>query len=493
MAQTREIYAHLLNHVNIAISLLLKRELIDTEFIRAENQRIFAKLSAVQDAAALRSSREASVQEAELRLSDGYDMPAEPTTLGDDAGVGSIPRRSSSCASDKSLHLDGTNSGGNGPDEYTPSSTNSPRTPSDELGNGDTLDSEALRVRSDSFHTLDLPANGVSEQPFAASNQVRLGYSGAYSCSVPQLLAQSDPQLRMSHSGHTRNPYGSQRSWYASHFNDRIADTNELQNHRGTSSEQPTLLEQPTHLERPTQDTRSEQDTHPEQEIHADNGTHADQDIHSEPDTESQQGTLSVLQSCSDADAYCTRKRMKLRSHGKIIVGDSRLEESNEQTSPEVTSPEIGPSKSRKRKARIRQYERTSKASSHSDDVVQLASRVGSVDVYDDIQETYEKLSKQPYNCMLRKAQRQSDFSTIFDVDPLQFLQGLPLLRIRLESHFVGEQIFRTSKRIDIAHFYNAYMVAQDNTDAFLQCTAKDGLGNDMSAVVPKRVAKLRW
>ena len=75
MAQTRKIYAHLLTHVNLATSLLLKQELIDTEFIRAENQRIFAKLSAVQDAAALRSSREASVQEAELRLPDRHDMP----------------------------------------------------------------------------------------------------------------------------------------------------------------------------------------------------------------------------------------------------------------------------------------------------------------------------------------------------------------------------------------------------------------------------------
>jgi hypothetical protein len=107
-------------------------------------------------------------------------LPTEPTALGDGTDVGLIPRRSSSCASDKSLQLDGTNLR-NGPDDYTLSSTNSLRTPSDELGDRNTLEGEALRVLSDSFHILDLPANGVSEQSFTALNQMRLGYSGAYS------------------------------------------------------------------------------------------------------------------------------------------------------------------------------------------------------------------------------------------------------------------------------------------------------------------------
>jgi hypothetical protein len=53
MAQAREIYARLFRCVDAATSLLLKQELIDTEFIRAENQRIFTKLVAVQDAATL--------------------------------------------------------------------------------------------------------------------------------------------------------------------------------------------------------------------------------------------------------------------------------------------------------------------------------------------------------------------------------------------------------------------------------------------------------
>ena len=72
------------------------------------------------------------------------------------------------------------------------------------------------------------------------------------------------------------------------------------------------------------------------------------------------------------------------------------------------------------------------------------------------------------------KPQRQTDFSTIFHVDPGQFVQGLPLLKVRLETNLVSEQICRTRNRIDLAHFHNAYRVAQDNPDAFLQWTAND-------------------
>ena len=54
MAQTREIYARLFRYVDAATSLLLKQDLVNAEFIRAENQRIFTKLVAVQDAATLR-------------------------------------------------------------------------------------------------------------------------------------------------------------------------------------------------------------------------------------------------------------------------------------------------------------------------------------------------------------------------------------------------------------------------------------------------------
>jgi Tfp pilus assembly protein PilZ len=43
--------------------------------------------------------------------------------------------------------------------------------------------------------------------------------------------------------------------------------------------------------------------------------------------------------------------------------------------------------------------------------------------------------------------------------------------------------MFRIYKRIDYIYFYNAYMVAQDNSDIFLQSTEKYVLGNDVSAV----------
>jgi hypothetical protein len=78
-------------------------------------------------------------------------MLIEPITLGDDTSAGLIPRRLSSYASDKSLHLNSTNLGGNGRDKHILSNINSPRTPSDELGDENTLNNEALRVRSDYF------------------------------------------------------------------------------------------------------------------------------------------------------------------------------------------------------------------------------------------------------------------------------------------------------------------------------------------------------
>jgi len=46
------------------------------------------------------------------------------------------------------------------------------------------------------------------------------------------------------------------------------------------------------------------------------------------------------------------------------------------------------------------------------------------------MEDAYEKLSKQSYNPTLRKAPRPSDFSTVFDVDPIQFVRGPPLLRM---------------------------------------------------------------
>jgi hypothetical protein len=49
---------------------------------------------------------------------------------------------------------------------------------------------------------------------------------------------------------------------------------------------------------------------------------------------------------------------------------------------------------------------------------MRVACRVGRIGVRDEIEEAYESLSKQPHNSVLRKPQRQSGFSTIFNEDP---------------------------------------------------------------------------
>jgi hypothetical protein len=55
--QTQEIYTRLFICVDAATLLLLKQEIVDAEFIRAETKRIFTELGAVQDAATLRCLR----------------------------------------------------------------------------------------------------------------------------------------------------------------------------------------------------------------------------------------------------------------------------------------------------------------------------------------------------------------------------------------------------------------------------------------------------
>jgi hypothetical protein len=50
MAQVQQIYARLFTHIDVATSLLLKQDLVDAEFVREQNQRIFTKLNAIQDA-----------------------------------------------------------------------------------------------------------------------------------------------------------------------------------------------------------------------------------------------------------------------------------------------------------------------------------------------------------------------------------------------------------------------------------------------------------
>jgi hypothetical protein len=52
----------------VLTALLLKQDLIDVEFIKAENKRNFTKLDAVQDAALLRSSFQVPTEEAGLRV-----------------------------------------------------------------------------------------------------------------------------------------------------------------------------------------------------------------------------------------------------------------------------------------------------------------------------------------------------------------------------------------------------------------------------------------
>ena len=50
MAQVQQIYARLFMHIDAATLLLLKQDLVDAEFVREQNQRIFTKLNAIQDA-----------------------------------------------------------------------------------------------------------------------------------------------------------------------------------------------------------------------------------------------------------------------------------------------------------------------------------------------------------------------------------------------------------------------------------------------------------
>jgi hypothetical protein len=105
--------------------------LVDAEFV---NQRIFYKLSAIQDAALMRSSSQVPIQEAEFH---NEDMSNGPISLSDNDDYGSISRRSSPYISTKSLpsHVQSN--------QYTP---NDP----------------ALRVRSESFPMSDSLVDGVS-------------------------------------------------------------------------------------------------------------------------------------------------------------------------------------------------------------------------------------------------------------------------------------------------------------------------------------------
>jgi hypothetical protein len=62
MAQVQQIYARLFTRIDVATSLLLKQDLVDAEFVREQNQRIFTTLNAIQDAALMRSSSQIPIQ-----------------------------------------------------------------------------------------------------------------------------------------------------------------------------------------------------------------------------------------------------------------------------------------------------------------------------------------------------------------------------------------------------------------------------------------------
>ena len=61
MAQVQQIYARLFTHIDITTSLLLKQDLVDVEFVREQNQRIFIELNIIQDTALIRNSSQVPI------------------------------------------------------------------------------------------------------------------------------------------------------------------------------------------------------------------------------------------------------------------------------------------------------------------------------------------------------------------------------------------------------------------------------------------------
>ena len=150
-------------HIDAATSLLLKQDLVDAEFIREQNQRIFTKLHAIQHTALMRSSSQVPVQKAELQFHHSKEVSNGLTGLSDD-DYGSISRRSSPCST-KSSPLDESRYPSDG---TTPYSTDSPHTPERDLGVAEPI------IR----HDLDHPAG-------SASDPLRPARSGPHAHSVP--------------------------------------------------------------------------------------------------------------------------------------------------------------------------------------------------------------------------------------------------------------------------------------------------------------------
>jgi hypothetical protein len=61
------------------------------------------------------------------------------------------------------------------------------------------------------------------------------------------------------------------------------------------------------------------------------------------------------------------------------------------------------------------------------------------------------------------------------------FLQVLPRLRKCIEGQVACEQVLRIKKRISLAHFYNAYALAQENPDTYLELTEEHFRGSGRS------------
>jgi hypothetical protein len=148
MTQVEQIYARLFMHIDAATSLLLKQDLVDAEFIREQNQRIFTKLYAIQDAALMRSFSQVPIQKAKLQFHHSEKMSNKSTGLSDD-DYGSISRRSSPYST-KSSPL---NESRYPSDRTTPCSTDSPHTPKRDLGVAEPI------VR----HDLDHPTGNASD------------------------------------------------------------------------------------------------------------------------------------------------------------------------------------------------------------------------------------------------------------------------------------------------------------------------------------------
>jgi hypothetical protein len=276
MAQVQQIYACLFAHIDVATSLL-KQDLVDAEFVREQNQRIFTKLNAIQDATLMRSFP----QEAELHneyMSDGR------ISLGDSDDYGSISRRSSPCIPTKSLPLDES---GYPPDRSTPCRTDSPHVPSYVPSNRNSPNDLALPVRSEFFPMSDSLVDGVSGRlltgiQHSLRHEPSLDVTGS---SVRHDLDQSAGSGPYAHSVPSQGDIWEEETrdhevFYSIHppanyLNYRQTTQSLTQDHQDLPAKI-SHLDQPQHSEQAAdaeQDSYFRQDTHVEQELDSEHGT----------------------------------------------------------------------------------------------------------------------------------------------------------------------------------------------------------------------------